>query len=172
MIVEKQTEGLYAGIKHPLSSSRLSKEGRYEKEDCYMRVNPFPAKCHCSHSGWSLNFLSFSLPLHHRPSLLSPCPLSVLQEERPSPHCPLATRQVAWDSMKVEEEKKKRDVPLGLTPKRLSRPQRQLPSIKERAWPEWSGRWLKRIGWRTPERGLFLFVRPQCGAESTAGCRC
>lgn len=147
------------------------------REERYMRVKPFPAKCHCSQSGRSLTFLSVSeqtppLPPHHRPSLLSVCPHSVLQEEPPSPHRPPATPQVAWDVMKAKEEKKKRDVPLGLAPKRLLRPQRQLPSIKEQAWPEWSGRWLKRIGWRTPGRGLFLSVHPQGGVESTAGCHC
>lgn len=130
---EKQTEGLYAGIKHPLSSlpsnlevfcdvSLRRRDGM--REERYMRVKPFPAKCHCSHSGWSLTFLSVSEQTPPLP-LLSVCPLSVLQEECPSPHCPPAT-----------EEKKKRDVPLGLAPKRLLRPQRQLPSIKERAWPE------------------------------------
>ncbi len=146
------------------------------REERYMRVKPFPAKFHCSHSGRSLTFQSVSeqtppLPPHHRPSLLSVCPLSVLQEEPPSLHRPPVTPQVAWDVMKAKEEKKKRDVPLGLAPKRLLRPQRQLPSIKEREWPEWSGRWLKRIGWRTPGRGLFLFVRPQGGEECMAGCR-
>lgn len=147
------------------------------RKEYYVRVKPCPAKCHCSRSGWSLTFLSVSeqtppLPPHHRPSLLFVCPLSVLQEERPSPHCPSATRQVAWDAMKTKEKKKKRDVPVGSAPKHLSKPQHQLPSIKERVWPEWSGRWLKRIGWRTPGRGLSLFVRQQGGAESTAGCRC
>ncbi len=143
------------------------------REECYMRVKPFPAKFHCSHSGRSLTFQSVSeqtppLPPHHRPSLLSVCPLSVLQEEPPSLHRPPVTPQVAWDVMKAKEEKKKRDVPLGLAPKRLLRPQRQLPSIKERAWPEWSGRWLK-ADWLEDTRAWPLPVCPSSGRRGVYG---
>lgn len=140
--------------------------GEREGEEHEIRVKPSPAKHHCCHSGRSLTSLSVS---SQTPPLPPPSGLSHwgAQEERPDPHCPPPTQQVGGDV------KKRRDVPPSVTQKRLSKPQRLLASIKERVWPGWSGRWLKRIGWRrTLERGLVPFLHPLGGAESRAGCRC